>query len=640
MTKKHLSKFASALLISALIISAFLLTACSIKRRPDSDLIFTLKEDGTYSVAAAEGFARDTLTVPTEHEGAAVTEIAASGFEGRTSLKTLIIPQSITVIGERAFASCTHLQDITIPFFGRTPDENEDTEHLGYLFGASSHTENADVIPTSLSKVTLTGGETVSEYAFKGCISLQTVTVPDSVKSIAKGAFSECKALKSVTIPFIGPSEAEMSDSFLGYLFGAESPFDHKDTVPQSLESVTLTKGEKLPARAFYECEFLSEINLPDTLKWIGAYAFQSCQYLEEIVIPKGVETIQADILKDCSYIKSLTVPFIGKKKSDTRSLLYFFDSDSITISEANIPGSLEKVTLTNSYFATGFRECRNIKDIVLCDGIAEITGNAFYGCTALRSIYIPSTVAKISAGAFSDLSCLEEVTIDGSALTSIKNGTFRNCFALKKITIPDSVTVIGQSAFENCYALTEINIPQSVTALESNAFHSCKSLTRVTGCEGLTLINQYAFEKCTALESIPLPNTLISINYGAFTECTSLKSITLPESLRKLGGKAFSGCSSLTEIVIPKGIKTVMHNTFENCTSIEKITLHAGIGTIYSEAFFNNTSLGDIYYEGTKEEWDKVKRGGSWMYGAPKPTLHCSDYVKEDFYENVSWVG
>ena len=625
--------------VTALLL-ALLLMGCRVTRKTGDDLIFTLKENGTYSVAAAEGFARDTLTVPTEHEGAAVTEIAASGFEGKTSLKTLVIPEGITVIGEGAFASCTHLQDVTIPFLGRTPDENEETEYLGYLFGAASHTENSTVVPSRLNKVTLTGGESISERAFSGCRSLQTLNLPDSVKNIEKGAFAECEAIQSITVPFIGASEADMPNSFLGYFFGAATPFEQKDAVPPSLSSVTLTRGEKLSARAFYECEFLTDINLPDTLKWIGAYAFQGCQYLDEIVIPKSVETIQPDILKDCDYLKTLTVPFIGKNNTKTALLAYFFDSDATSNLDAKIPSSLEKITLTKSANIYGLIDCTRIKDIVLCDGITEIDSNVFYNSTSLRSIYIPGTVTYIASGAFNSLTWLEEVTFGGNSITEIKSGTFQNCTSLKRITLPEGVTTIGKSAFENCDSLTEITIPPATTLIGDKAFYGCNALTTVTIEGDVEKINTNAFADCISLETINFPDTLTHIGYYAFKGCSSLKNVTLPESLTTIEFNAFSGCSSLTEIVIPKGITYIANAAFENCTSLESITLHADITVINTGAFFNATSLKDIYYEGTKEEWDKIKRGGSWMYGAPKPTLHCSDYVEENFYENVSWVG
>ena len=139
-----------------------------------------------------------------------------------------------------------------------------------------------------------------------------------------------------------------------------------------------------------------------------------------------------------------------------------------------------------------------------------------FSGCTNLTDITIPSSVTKIGERAFSGCTSLTKVTLP-DYVTTIGSGAFTGCTSLAGITIPKFVTTIEDYVFEDCTGLTSVTIPDGVTEIGYNAFKDCKGLTSITIPDGVTEIGNNAFENCTGLTSITIPSQVVSIEYGAF---------------------------------------------------------------------------------------------------------------------------
>ena len=173
-----------------------------------------------------------------------------------------------------------------------------------------------------------------------------------------------------------------------------------------------------------------------------------------------------------------------------------------------------------------------------------------------------------------------DTVTYNGStySVTSIGDYAFFYlycaCTSLTSVTIPNSVTTIGEGAFVYCTSLTSITIPNSVTSIGSNAFDECFSLTSITIPNSVTTIGGGAFSYCTSLTSVTIPNSVTSIGVGTFRECTSLTSVTIPNSVTSIGGSAFSNCSSLTSITIPNSVTTIGGDAFQNDTNIVTVVV------------------------------------------------------------------
>ncbi|MGN0623646.1 MAG: leucine-rich repeat protein, partial [Oscillospiraceae bacterium] len=153
-------------------------------------------------------------------------------------------------------------------------------------------------------------------------------------------------------------------------------------------------------------------------------------------------------------------------------------------------------------------------------------------------------------------------------------------------VTIPNSVTSIGNYAFENCTSLTSITIPNGVTSIGSGAFFGCANLKSITIPNSVTSIGYYAFQDCTSLTSITIPNNVTSIGDYTFYNCTSLTSITIPNSVTSIGGFAFYNCTSLTSVTIPNSVTSIGGFAFKCCESLTSITIPNSVASIGDYAF------------------------------------------------------
>ena len=145
-------------------------------------------------------------------------------------------------------------------------------------------------------------------------------------------------------------------------------------------------------------------------------------------------------------------------------------------------------------------------------------------------------------------------------------------------MTIPNSVTSIGDAAFSNCSSLTSVTIPNRVTSIGGNAFRGCSSLTSVTIPNSVTSIGDYAFLNCSSITSVTIPNSVTSIGGSAFRGCSSLTSVTIPNSVTSIGSGAFNGCTGLTSIYLfSETPVNVNRLTFRNCDA----TLYVPQGTL-----------------------------------------------------------
>ncbi|MDO4306690.1 MAG: leucine-rich repeat protein, partial [Eubacteriales bacterium] len=223
--------------------------------------------------------------------------------------------------------------------------------------------------------------------------------------------------------------------------------------------------------------------------------------------------------------------------------------------------------------------------------------------CSSLRSVTIPSSVTSIGESAFEYCSSLRSVTIP-SSVTSIESRVFENCSSLSSVTIPSSVTSIGANAFSNCSSLNSVTIPSSVTSIRDGAFSGCSSLSSVTIPSSVTWIGAAVFANCSSLSSVTIPSSVTSIEFYAFVNCSSLSSVTIPSSVTSIVWSAFEGCSSLSSITIPSSVTSIGYEAFEGCSSLSSITILSSVTSIEDDVFSDCSSKLVIYgYAGSTAE-------------------------------------
>lgn len=232
-----------------------------------------------------------------------------------------------------------------------------------------------------------------------------------------------------------------------------------------------------------------------------------------------------------------------------------------MTVSAGNIDDLY--YTLIDNNSAVEITSCSNTAtDITVPDTIeglpvTKIGFLAFSNASAqLRSVTLPDSITTIGEAAFSNCTSLVKINIPAN-VTCINTNVFANCSSLASIDIPNSVTSIGYSAFGSCSSLTNINIPDSVTSIDTEAFSGCSSLTSIVLPDSVTTVGEDVFRACTNLESMVLSKNIEVLPYGFTCDCISLNNVVLPEHLKKIEDKAL-GYTALQTVDMPDEIESL----------------------------------------------------------------------------------
>ena len=431
---------------------------------------------------------KNELTVPEffEFEGKKyrVTGIDSGAFADCGEIKTIVLPMSISYIGEGAFSSesatdlvvCTQNEvvkaydwignNITVIYPTKCNISGTTlAEYYGYT------TETMDLVIPAAVEVSGTWYMPVqiNAHIFENNTNLKSITLPDTITDVGIYSFSGCTNLESV----------EWGDSITG-----------------------------IASRTFNECSALKNVTIPANTDEIGSAAFKGCGSLESIIIPEKVEIVYGSSFDKCVNLKEVT--FLGDD----------------TVINSNV-----------------FSNCESLSKVVLPKNLKSIEASTFKYCYALEEITIPAMVEKVDTDAFKYCKNLKTVIFTGKCET-IGESAFESCPALKYVRLPDDLKSIGQSAFYGAESLVAMRLPDTVTEIGTRAFRSCSSLMSINIPEGVMTIGPSTFKECSSLKTIYIPDSMTLIDDEAFMYCSDLYDISLPQGV-ELGTDVFAECAS-----------------------------------------------------------------------------------------------
>jgi len=503
----------------------------------------------------------DTKTLTISGSGTEISNYSSSdppwsGYKG--TMETVIIGDSVTTIGKKAFFECTSL---------KTVEMNNVTSIRDYAFYGCS----------SLTTIDLSKATSIGNYSFSRCTSLENADLSVATQ-INNGLFEGCTALKEVQMPQV--------THIYQWAFKKCS----------SLTDVYLPSLTNVGNDAFWGCSSLTYVNLSNVIS-IGKNTFRECSSLDGVDLSK-VTLIDTNAFEKCSSLTNVDLSSV-----ETINASAFIGCKSLTVS--NLPSA----TGIGNY---AFQECSSLKSLS-APNAKTIGNNAFYECSSLTELSIPA-VTSIGTKPFYGCASLKSIDIGSSPNFMIENGILYNSAKTTLIrylggdgstdfTVPSTVTTINDGAFAGWNNLTSIIIDGSTLD------HYCsvdgvlynKSMTELihypagkTGesfiiPESVTTINPQAFLDCENLTSIEVEagNTKFSSKYGCLFNFEGTKlivcpagieSFTLESDVKSVGSKAFSGTKLKKLSVSANSVIHFETDSFYDCDNLDKITLHENV--------------------------------------------------------------
>ena len=536
----------------------------------------------------------------------------------KNGIKSVVIDEGITSIGDLAFYGCSSLASITVP--------NSVTSIGDYAFSGCS----------SLASITIPESVTsIGEWAFYSCSNLESITLPNSVTSIGGNAFSGCSNLRSITIP--NSVTSIESETFSGC--GLTSI-----TIPESVTSIGY--------QAFGGCSSLTSVTIPSSVASIGVSAFSGCSSLASITIPESVTSIGADVFTDCRSLASIVVAK-GNTKYDSRdncnAIIETATNCLITgCKNTIIPNSvtgigyrafygckLASITIPESvksfgYEAFGYCFITNVISLIPADKLFDAYLN-FYG-SYLNTLYVPAGAKATYAATEGWSEFTNIVEFDGfcgdNAIWSLVGGVltirgtgdmydydFYDYYLpwdsqksdITSVVIEEGITDIGTWSFLGCDSLTSITIPSSVTSIGGAAFYGCSGLKEVHINDLSAWCKIIYNDKCDNRKPSYDSSMYVSWYYDYY-ESNPLKyahnlylngelvtDLIIPSDVTTIKKYAFYNCKSITNIVIPDNVINIEEWAFCGTGAI-KIKIAENVKEIGTGAFHNCNNLKDVY--------------------------------------------
>lgn len=588
-------------------------------------------------------------------KGSVGTEIPANAFSGCTALKSINLFESITTIGDNAFKDCTSLTQLTMPAslasIGKYAFQNTGLTGVAlqrnltiigkYAFDGCAELASITFSPnvteikeytfnncSKLKDITLPNGLIyIKDYAFNGCTTLGKVTIPGGVQNISPGAFKNsglteiilkegvmslsnnsfdgCLLLKKVTFPTTMKTIGGFSNTGIkeiAFAAGAapEAIGDYAFLNCDSLSTITLPNSIKsIGQGAFYDCDTLKSVTLPTSITKVAEQTFYHCNFLQNVTIPQGVTEIGFDAFCDCPKLTAISLPStlatIGSNCFRGTGLTSITLTEGITtleygtfanskLTSIKLPKSLTQITSrSDGYYAGNLpNEYNNFQKSVY---ISDNQSGAFYGCKELESINLNGAVLTILGSyTFNECEKLRSIDLSSTKLEEIPAYAFHSCDSLRTVTFPNTVKTIGQRAFNNSQSLESLKMPAALSSIGDNAFLYCRKIRSVDlSATSLTKIDSW-FSNVDSLRTVKLPSTVTEIGENAFYN-SPIEEINFPASLTTIGNSAFYG-NRLKTVDLSATKFTTINNWFANNNKLRTVKLPETVASLGEGAF------------------------------------------------------
>lgn len=536
-------------------------------------------------------------------------EVIPNCFQ-KATINKMVIPSNAKTIGiKNISAKEIHISDLAS--FCNI-DFSADTNPLFYNAKLYMNGEAVTelVIPDGVTNI--------SDYAFYNLKDIISVTIPDSVTEIGNYAFYNCNGITNLNI---GNSVTSIGDyAFYGCSGIAELNLG---------ESVTSVGNN-----AFASCTGLTSIRFSENMSSIGTNAFLRCNSIDKIYYGGGIYDYEN--IEGISYVPNATIYYnytnlikgYGECGDNVKWVLT--DSGKLTIS-----GTGAIVDFDGRYNAW-----LDTSELIIEEGVTSIPDKLFRDHSTLEKVAIADTVETIGYQAFSFCSKLSDLTI-GKGVSELGDSAFSYCESLKSVTIPGSVQTITHNAFEYCDNLETLVIEEGVQKIDYYAFIDCPSLKELTLPVSVKSIGIGAFGYCTSLSKVNYTGTkdnwngitiesgnesLIaayenSVEYEGNGKCGANLEWVLENGVLRISGTGdmydfdisdaalpwYELGDSVTSIVIEDGVTGIGAYTFWLCFNLKEVTIPASVTEIRTYAFGNCDKLTDVYYIGSKANWETI---------------------------------
>jgi len=476
----------------------------------------------------------------------------------------VIIPDTVTEIGQYAFFNCKVLSEVqmgsNITTIGQYAFSN-DSALKTIAFGNKVMTLGEDAFSncTSLKAVTLPASvTTIGQDAFFGCMALEKVELPANKCSIGNRAFKNCVALNSVVIKgdYTDCSGRSIGYATSGHTYNSSdySVFCNTGTNASSFV-VTVENGvTKIPAYLFASSKgsevelgaHVTKLVIADSVKEIGKCAFYNCVDLSEIQMGSGVAILGESAFNNCKKLENLN---LGEGVTTIGKLAFSNSSALKTITFGNKVTTLQEDAFSN---------CTSLKSVTLPASVTTIGPDAFFGCEALEKVELPANECSLGVRAFKNCIALNSVVIRGNytdcnddsigysssgrTYTSSEHSVFGNAGTNANefiVTVEEGVKRIpaylfasSKGNYTDCGAhITKVVLADTVEEIGKYAFYNCVDLEEINYSSALTTIGEAAFRYDEKVGEIVLLDTVVNIGKNVFADCSNLRIKGIAES-------------------------------------------------------------------------------------------------------------